>query len=176
MTKEEIRLSDENSGFPVDICKPKNGIPVSDNFKFRMKNFPQIENRVKKITWNSVDRCVDLLVEETPKFDVIRWIEYSDAQQKTSQTSAFVDLDTNCAFIIFMDGNKKELANIELINLKIEKHNTTLQITPNDCFNVRLHHHITVSYHKSTTSFPPEPPQSKLDEKDREWQQIEILP
>lgn len=181
MSEEEIRLSTENSGFPVDICKSRNGKPVCSNFVINLKNFPQLRNSVIGVAWLSVDRKLHLTLEETAKLDVLKWMEFIKHQYVESQKSPFVDIDTNSTVLVIVDINQNEIGKVQFKRIKLETHslafdkNNELGSFGLDREETKLVHHICLSYEDCAITFPEDPVSSKVDESDREWQQVELI-
>lgn len=170
---EDIRLTDEDSGFVVDICKQAHSSPVKNKFKFKIRNFPNIENSITKIAWNSVDKKLELQAEENAEFDISRWIQYINKTCIETETSPFIDVDSNCATLILMDCDDVSVYLIKFKNLNVINHEILLdkkQTTEN------LNHSIRLGYQQAEFKIVDnEQDNPKIDPRDAEWQKVVIF-
>lgn len=125
MNKMEKTTSDPRANtvsLPVRFSRANNGKPSMNNFKLTPKNFTQLSECVDSLNWNSIDKVLHMTVIETPKFDVIKWLNFIDEQFHVYQKSPFVDIDTNVILLDFLDGNDNRVATFRFKNLKVESH------------------------------------------------------
>lgn len=107
---------------PVKCTKARNGAPVEANFVFVPKAFPQLKENVRWVRWDAAKKTVMLELTETPKFDVYRWVEYTNKQNHDLEKSPFVDIDINSATLTFLDGGKVPVATVKFKTLTIDHH------------------------------------------------------
>jgi len=161
---------------PIKFCKARNGRPSSSRFKFLPKNFTQLAEFVEHITWLSAEKKFFLRIAETPRMEVLQWLEFVENQYVEIQKSPFVDLDTNAASLMILDDCDKEVATIKIKNLKLEEHHCAWHKLKADAVNNdTLMHDITVSYQYASTVIHATKEKDVLDkpDSDDEWQTME---
>ena len=173
----------ENANPPVKFSKARNGRPSANDFKFSPKNFCHLSEFVDSVTWNTVQKKLTITLSETPKFEVMKWIDFMQNQYNEIQKSPFVDLDTNAALLTISDHCDHEIATIKLKNLKLEDHHCSLhKHIVSDCLGIDkqdfLRHNVTITYQYAETVVHAEVVQDddedqNFHEKDQEWQTVE---
>jgi hypothetical protein len=164
-----------NATPPIKYVKAKNGRPVSSNFKFTPKNFSNLSEYVYNLNWDSVEKKLQMVMSETPRFEVVRWLNFIDDQQHIYQKSPFVDVDNNVIWLDFLDGNNAKVATLRFKNLKVENHNCSLA-QGNATFGSEsfLRHNVTLSYQYAEMVVHAERIDSDdVDVKDGEWKTVE---
>jgi hypothetical protein len=173
---EKVKINLGSKGLPIKYTKPKTGKPCSERLHFTPKAFPQLKELVQSVVWDSVNRTLALRVSESREFDVVRWMQFVDAQHHEIQKSPFVDLDTNQATLAFLDDEGRELAKLVLNNLKVESHHCGLSnIAGGEARPNPLTHSVTVSYQTAELKLTNAAEDGPLGEgKDNEWQTVEL--
>jgi hypothetical protein len=163
---------------PVKSKKAKHA-PVTSHFAFVPKFAPQLKKHVKKARWNSASKMIDLVINETPHFEVYEWLEHIKQQTADAMKGPFgVDLDNDTISLDFFDPEDTPVGGVCFKNITLEKHKCTVS----DSCDGTLNHKVRLSY-ESVERTPTEKLRHwdssvysvdhQNEEADDEWQSVE---
>jgi len=147
----------------------------NNNFIFKSKIFPQINDLVKIFNWNCVDRTISVSLVENSDFDVYKWIKY--IQNKNEESKECLGLGQDIIFLIFKENNysDKEENEIRFFGLSIEKHFSNI------VKNKKIIHKLKIKYkeeelvqlNKNKDYYKLIPSQSEIEKiSDEEWKNL----
>lgn len=146
---------------------------LKNNFIFKSKIFPQINNLIEKFNWNCADKTVSVSIFENSDFDVYQWIKY--LQNKNEESKDCLGLGQDIIFLIFKNANDKNLSEIRFFGLSIEKHFCCV------CKNKKLIHKLKIKYkeeelillNKNEEYYKLIPNESAIEKiSDEEWKRL----
>lgn len=135
------------------------------------------------VRWNSVAKQLDVTMQETPTFDVVRWLKYLADQQHEIEKSPFVDMNTSAVLLTFKDEEGNDAATLRFKNLNVVKHECSLFKASTTSYGVdssaqALTHFVTLSYQFSELGVVEKAVEFNDDaeieaKEDKEWQTVE---
>ena len=161
---------------PVKYIKAKNSKPSSTRYVFCPNLFGKIQDSVLKIEWNIISYKVNLVIKETPKMDVYKWIKYTIKQNHDVEKSPFVNIDNNYALLEILDENEVKIVTIKFKNLSMKSHKCCFSKLHSSCTNNGhdfLSHELEFNYQEIEEIYQKEKTED-IQTYD-EWQTVETL-
>ena len=135
----------------------------TDNFSFRPKFFPELDDCVRDLVWDSVAKTLRFHIKETPDFSVMHWLAHIEEQNREYDRSPFIDTERNRLTVSVTDENGEVVAGLEFRDLSLVGHACSLRkgepTSP-------LGHHLTLTYRSVNAILP----KRKTTHEDEQWQ------
>ncbi len=160
---------------PIKVRKVYNQVPESTKFRFVPKQAPYLENCVRSLEWNSVDKTLEVNLYETAGFESYSWFSTINKRMSEAQRSSFVDLEQDSLLLVFQDNDQKDVVSIKFRGLHLTSHGCCL--ATEQLNTSKVYHNITLKYTDCETI--PVYPATAFCEKhkqiiDDEWQTVEM--
>lgn len=119
--------------------------PTNNNFVFCPSSYEILNEFVDKIQLNFIDKKINIIIRETPKMDVLKWISYIFFKYEKSKKSPFEDQEYSSILLKIMDENIDVVSTIRFTTLKVIKHKCSLERNSSDPLK-ELIHYLSISY------------------------------
>tara|TARA_Y100000034_G_C6769855_1_gene343400 strand:- start:150 stop:701 length:552 start_codon:yes stop_codon:yes gene_type:complete len=176
--KVKIELPAIDGTKPDTPVKPKKHKGQPSDFQFIPKFAPQLAEYVQSVKWDSLEKTLDLVVKETPHFEVYEWTEHIKKKTAEAMKGPFnVDLDSDIIVVKFLDSTGEVNTTMSFRNITLEKHRCKLGKKL-----ANLKHRILLAYENVEKMEPDECREwtsalfsvdHQNEEADDEWQSVE---
>lgn len=171
MKDEQVRIElpkvnmTESIGPPV---KYKKEVRLG-KFSFVPKIMPKLKDQVDAVTWKSTEKTLELVIRETPEFDVYKWVQYIQKRYAEAIKGPFVDLDEDAIHLSFL-GDEEVIAKLVFKNLCVKHHELTLLT---QSLSPGIYYSLLLSYSECNfIEIEPEEEVSTNELVDQEWQTV----